>query len=149
MSTAAVFVPLWRMSGTEGSGDRVSPLAPIYRIDKILPIESRMTMNNDDDTQLLKTLDPDRLSQELGELTFDWRLPLAEDQKTLVEKRVADVIDRHEDLSAAARTAVVTREGIQAEDRTVRIDLFDESLKRLATVRILDDGEGALALRRD
>ena len=107
-----------------------------------------MTMNNDDDTQLLKTLDPDRLSQELGELTFDWRLPLAEDQKTLVEKRVADVIDRHEDLSAAARTAVVTREGIQAEDRTVRIDLFDESLKRLATVRILDDGEGNLVLRR-
>lgn len=54
----------------------------------------------------------------------------------------------NEDLSAAARIAVVSRGGIRAEDRTVQIDLLDEVLKRLATVRILDDGEGSLALRR-
>lgn len=80
-------------------------------------------------------------------LEFDWRVEISDAAKARIRKDIQDILDRYQGLVLEPRLVVVTRPGIDPNDRTLLADIRARPDERIGTATISENGIGRLCFR--
>ena len=106
-------------------------------------------MNDDNETQLIKTLAPSDFPSQPLRPDFDWRSDINEQMKPLIEHKVLNALNSRLGLPREPAIVIVYHSDVNALEKMVRADIMDASSTRLGTLRIADNGAGKVYFTRD
>jgi hypothetical protein len=98
--------------------------------------------NDDDDTQLVRTLAPHEFPTRSIDLQFCWRIDLGKELEDQIWQKVLSALSDVA-LPNDPSVAVVGRPGLSTTNDTIHIDIFDDLGRRVCTLTIEERGAGS------
>jgi len=101
-----------------------------------------MGENDEDRTELIRTLSPHEFPSSPISLQFYWRANYGADVEQQIRQKVLDAVSEVA-VQNKPKVAVVGRPGLSPQNDFVNVDLFDESGRRICALSIEKHGTGA------